>query len=216
MRRSFIVNILLLTAIITFTTVCKSTLDVVISKKVDISKKLKKIAVFPFDIKGVKWGDEFAECIGHQFFKSGKVEIVEREAIEKVFKEQKLSMSGILDPRKVIKLGKLFGADVIIIGKGNALRRDKEGNDVRDKNIVDTFSLKALSVETGSTLITVRKEPGVVWTTGAKVKVCASAGCIWDSNDILRENSKYDEIAKNIVHQILAAMQKIEASKNVK
>ena len=49
-----------------------STIDVVLSKKVDVSKKMKKIAVFPFEITGASWGNEFSDSITHHFFITAK------------------------------------------------------------------------------------------------------------------------------------------------
>lgn len=193
-----------------------TTIDVVISKKVDVSKKMKKIAVFPFDIKGAGWGDEFSDAIIHQFFKTGKVEIVEREAIERILKEQRLSMSGLLDESQVVKIGKLLGADVIILGRGSALRLIEEKKNRDIPNLVDTFSLKALSVETGDLLFTVRKEPGPAWTTGYQLKYCCSGTIIWGRRDILIQSSRYDDLAKQIVHNVLLALERIEQEKQLK
>ncbi len=193
-----------------------TTIDVVISKKVDVSKKMKKIAVFPFDIKGAGWGDEFSDAIIHQFFKTGKVEIVEREAIERILKEQRLSMSGLLDESQVVKIGKLLGADVIILGRGSALRLIEEKKNRDIPNLVDTFSLKALSVETGDLLFTVRKEPGPAWTTGYQLKYCCSGTIIWGRREILIQSSRYDDLAKQIVHNVLLAIERIEQEKQLK
>jgi hypothetical protein len=122
-------------------------------------------------------------------------------------------MSGLIDSKKAARLGKLFGADVILIGHGKVLRRDRKNKDVSDKNLIDTFTLKAINVETGALLITVRKEPGIAWNTEYKLKMCGGLGCIWSRNDILRESSTYDDISRQIVRKILEAIKKIEDEK---
>ncbi|RPI95687.1 MAG: hypothetical protein EHM32_05165 [Spirochaetales bacterium] len=99
-----------------------STIDIAITNKVDVNKKLNKVAVFPFDVKGAGWGDEFSDSISHCFFKTGRVEVVEREALERILKEQNLSMTGLIDDKSAVKVGKLLGADVILVGRGSALR----------------------------------------------------------------------------------------------
>ncbi len=183
------------------TSISCSTIDVAVSKKENVKSKIKKIAVFPFDINDVKWGDEFAESISHHFFKKGKIDIVERTALEKILKEQNLSMSGLVDQTRAMKIGKMTGADLIILGKGSALKlRDKDGNTI--PNLIDTFSLKAISVETGAVILTVRKEPGREWDHGYRAK-WVFFGWIWDRQDILIQSSKYDEIAEKIVDDIL-------------
>ncbi|HDP79724.1 MAG TPA: curli assembly protein CsgG [Spirochaetes bacterium] len=193
-----------------------TSIDVVLNKKVDVVKKMKKIAVFPFDIKGAGWGDEFSDAISHQFFKSGKVDIVEREAIERILKEQRLSMSGLIEDTQAVRIGKMLGADVIILGRGSSLRLtdEKRGRDIN--NLVDTFSLKAISVEAGDLLFTVRKEPGPAWDTGYKLMYCCSGTIIWGRQDILIKSSRYDDISKQVVKKILLAFNQIEQEKQLK
>jgi len=190
-----------------------STIDVAINKKVDVTKKLNKIVVFPFEIKSAHWGDEFSDSITHYLFKTGRVDVVERQELEKILKEQRLSMTGLLDSDKSARVGKLLGADVMVLGRGTALdigQRDQEG-----KNLVDTFMLKVVSVETGSLLITVRKEPGTAWTWWFRMKFCCSLSLLYDRKDALCQSSRYDEIARQIASRIVEALDEIERKKRL-
>lgn len=190
-----------------------STIDIAVSKKVDLTEKISKVAVFPFDIKDAEWGDEFADSITHYFFKTGKIDVAEREAIEKILKEQGLSMSGAIDQKKAAQIGKLLGVDIIIMGRGSALRfSNRRGKPYN--NLIDTFSLKAVSVETGELLITVRKEPGRAWNAGYRMKYCFSGSLIWSRDDILVESSEYDDIACQVVDKIMESIKKLEMQKS--
>ncbi len=202
-RKNIIYTALIIMSLLT---ACSS-IDVAVSKKVNVKSKIKKIAVFPFVIHGAKWGDEFADSISHHFFKKGGIEIVERDALQKILKEQSLSASGAIDQDKAVEIGKMIGADLIILGRGSALNL-KKGIILKDKipNLIDTFSLKAIDVETGSMIITVRKKPGKEWDTGYRLKYCCGLTLIWSGNDILVESSNYDEIAEKIVDRILNAL----------
>jgi hypothetical protein len=188
-----------------------STIDVAISQRVDVTKKLNKIVVFPFEIKDAHWGDEFSDAITHHLFKTGRVDVVERQELEKIIREQKLSMTGLLDSDKTVRVGKLLGADVIVIGRGTSLDVGQKGHE--GKNLVDTFMLKVVSVETGSLLITVRKEPGTAWTWWYRMKYCCSLTVIYDSGDALIQSSKYDEISRQIANRIVEALLEIEMKK---
>jgi hypothetical protein len=202
----------LLSCIIVMAAVGCSSIDVAISKKVDVNKKFKKIAVFPFDIAGTHWGGEFSDSITHHFFKTGQIEVVERDALNKIMKEQNLGMTGLIDEGSAVKVGKLLGADVIVIGRGTMLKRKKAGEET---NLIDTFTLKAINVETGAMLITVRKEPGSAWNWKYRMKFLCSLSLIWDRQDVLFESSKYDQIAQQIVQKILEAIEEIEKQKNI-
>ena len=175
--------------------------------------KLNKIVVFPFEIKSAHCGDEFSDSITHYLFKTGRVDVVERQELEKILKEQRLSMTGLLDSDKSARVGKLLGADVMVLGRGTALdigQRDQEG-----KNLVDTFMLKVVSVETGSLLITVRKEPGTAWTWWFRMKFCCSLSLLYDRKDALCQSSRYDEIARQIASRIVEALDEIERKKRL-
>ncbi|TAL39396.1 MAG: curli assembly protein CsgG [Spirochaetes bacterium] len=211
MKKAFVIVIAL--AAIAF--IGCSSIDVTISRKTDVSKKMKKVAVLPFDVKGAAWGDEFADAITNQFFKTGKIEVAEREAIEKILKEQNLSMTGIVeDNEQATRVGQLLGADVIIIGRGSALQHSMDGKSIQ--NLIDTFTLKALSVEKGELLFTVRKEPGSAWDWRYRSKFCLSLSLIWDREDVLVDSSRYDDISKQIVKQVLEAIKEIEDMKKAK
>lgn len=205
---------LLFLGIFAYSMIGCSSIDVAVSPKVDVNKKMKKIIVFPFDVKGVRWGDEFSDAITHNFVKAGKMDVVEREALSKILKEQKLSMTGLIDEGSAVKVGKLLGADVIIIGRGTALRKHVKGKP--QNNLIDTLALKAINVETGSVILTVRKEEGSAWSGKYYAMYCLGGTMIWDREDIYIKSSNYDEIARQIVSKVSAALDDIEKQKNLK
>lgn len=191
-----------------------STIDVAIAPRANIKNKMKKIAVIPFDIKGAGWGDEFADSITHNFFKSGRFEVVERDAIKKVLKEKKLAMSGLADSSKAVEIGRLLGADVIVFGRGSALRFRKKRYSPLVPNLIDTFSLRVVSIENAKILMTIRKSPGRAWTAGYRFSYCIGGlGIFYDKKDVLVSSSKYDSISEQIVDRIIEAVDKIPVKK---
>ena len=129
------------------------TLDVAVSNKFDPSRNMKKIAVFPFTMDNGTWGAEFADSVSHEFFKSG-IEIVEREDLDKILREDKLSASGVINDTSAAAIGRKLGADAIVLGRGAA------GNRLKGMDFVRSFSLRVIDVETASHLITVRMPEG--------------------------------------------------------
>jgi len=90
----------------------------------DITKNLaepdvKKIAVLEFsDIDGVttKFSRIIAEELTTQLFGNKNFSVIERQLLNRVIEEQKLSLSGQLDEKSVKSLGKILGVDAIITG----------------------------------------------------------------------------------------------------
>lgn len=79
----------------------------------------KKIAIVPFsDLNGQVnvLGKYLAEELTTQLFKTGKLEIIERNLLDKVFQELKLGETGAIDAVTAKKLGKIAGVDAIVTG----------------------------------------------------------------------------------------------------
>jgi len=82
-------------------------------------KKKVKIAVFNFvdlDGKTTRLGKFISEELITNLFQTKKFEVVERNLLEKILKEQELSASGMIDEESTKKLGKILGVDAICTG----------------------------------------------------------------------------------------------------
>ncbi|MBN2401219.1 MAG: hypothetical protein JXN64_02355 [Spirochaetes bacterium] len=154
-----------------------SSLDVAVSKKLNTQKKIEKIVVFPFQIEDSKCGSEFADAVSHHFVKSQKIDVVEREALDKLIEEDKLSLTGIIDESKAARIGKKLGVDAMILGRGTA-------EVIKGYHCIKSFSLKMISVETGTHMVTIRMAEG--------------------------KNPNYDDLAKDMVSEIMDAMDRVE------
>jgi len=75
------------------------------------------LAVATFDdATGKDIGFGASELITTDLINSGKFVVVERKQLEKILREQRLSLSGLIDPESTIKIGKLLGADMLLVG----------------------------------------------------------------------------------------------------
>ena len=81
------------------------------------------LAVLPFDSKGdaQKVTISITDKLVTQLVNLRRFRVMERAALEKVLKEQKLQNSGIVDEKTAVNVGKIAGADAIIIGDVNIL-----------------------------------------------------------------------------------------------
>jgi len=79
----------------------------------------KKLAILDFsnlDGKITPFGRYLAETLTTKIFQTKKFEIIERRMLYKLIEEQKLSLSGIIDPATAQEVGRIIGAQVIISG----------------------------------------------------------------------------------------------------
>jgi TolB-like protein len=79
------------------------------------------IAVLPFESKGdaKKQSLSVTDKLVTQLVNLRRFEVMERSALEKVLKEHTLQSSGVVDEKTAVKMGKVVGADAIILGEIN-------------------------------------------------------------------------------------------------
>ncbi|MDZ7330482.1 MAG: CsgG/HfaB family protein [candidate division KSB1 bacterium] len=85
----------------------------------------KRVAVFAFEDKtdhhwhwwtGQPVGEGMADMLTTELVKSGKYQVIERQAIEKIMQEQQLGQTGMITPQSAAKVGQLLGVELAIIG----------------------------------------------------------------------------------------------------
>ncbi len=108
-------------------------------------KPLKSIAVLEFEAKGVSTleastlTDRFrSELVQTKVFKQ-----IERNQIEQIFNEQKLQMSGTVSDDKLVEIGELLGAELLVIGSigklGSTYTIDLRLVDVQSGEIIASY-----------------------------------------------------------------------------
>lgn len=61
-----------------------------------------------------------------QIVNTRKFDVIERDRIDTVLKEQEFSANGMVDPHKAIKLGKLIGVDYLVMGRIEVIRAERK------------------------------------------------------------------------------------------
>ncbi|MFH0886822.1 MAG: CsgG/HfaB family protein [bacterium] len=125
-----------------------------------------KVAVIDFEI-GVdnapsNIGSGIADMLTTALVKSGKVEVYERSRLNAVLGEQGLGMTGLVDPKTSIKMGKLLGVQYLIMGKLTEYGVSESGSDIgsfsfktnearvaADCRMIDTTTGRILLADTG-------------------------------------------------------------------
>lgn len=110
----------------------------------------RRIAVVEFvDLKGntSDFGRYLAEELITRLFQTGKIKVIERQLLNKVVAEQKLSLTGVIEPSSAQKLGKLLGVDAICAGSVSDLGKTLKINArLIDTETGEVFSVAAVEV----------------------------------------------------------------------
>jgi len=135
-----------------------STYKPVIKDSVEVDKKkpLKKgrqligdrlsIAVLPFETKGVgKDIDDIhlMDKLITELLNLNRFQVIERSQLEKIIEEHKLNLSGIIDQRTAVEVGKTAGVDVVVLGSitgGDQVSIDARLVDTETANILTSRS----------------------------------------------------------------------------
>jgi TolB-like protein len=111
--------------------------------------KKTKIAVLDFQTQGEEFptqdmGKIVAEWLITGLVETGRFDVIERRLLEKILQEQKLGMTGLIDPESAAQLGKVLGVKTIVSGTILKLGRTQEIN------------ARLINVDTGS-IVTAEK-----------------------------------------------------------
>ncbi|MGC8783952.1 MAG: FlgO family outer membrane protein [Armatimonadota bacterium] len=98
------------------------------------------IAVSDFAGKPAEIGQEIAETLGTDLAKSERITLVERAQLGQALRELRLQSTGLTEPAQARKVGKLVGADAIIVGsfyvRGNQIVINARVVDVRTGKVM--------------------------------------------------------------------------------
>ncbi len=140
----------------------------------------KRVAVFSFEDKtdhrwhwwtGQPVGEGMADMLTTELVKSGKYQVIERQAIEKIMQEQQLGQTGMVTPQSAAQVGQLLGVELAIIGAvtefghkqsdvGGFLKKQGFGLGVQSASASVGIDVRFVNTSTGEIIIAdnVRKE----------------------------------------------------------
>ena len=136
--------------------------------KIKAGKSTKKVlAVLDFEgnekLKG-KVDLKMSDMLTTSLVKTARFEIVERNKIDKVFKEQNFGMSGMVDENSAAEVGKLLGAEYIVFGSiTSATRKD-----------IDKFGYILVRIEVGIDVRAVNTTTGKILLSESAIGVSES------------------------------------------
>jgi TolB-like protein len=118
--------------------------------------KKTKIAVLDFQMQGEQtnskdMGKIVAEWLITGLVETGRFDVIERRLLEKLLEEQKLGVTGAIDPNSAAQLGKILGVRIIVSGTVTSLEGYTEINarliNVDSASIIAAEKVRASSAE---------------------------------------------------------------------
>jgi TolB-like protein len=125
--------------------------------------KKTKIAVLDFQMQGEQtnskdMGKIVAEWLITGLVETGRFDVIERRLLEKLLEEQKLGVTGAIDPNSAAQLGKILGVKIIVSGTVTSLEGYTEINarliNVDTASIIAAEKVRASSAERLRDLVT--------------------------------------------------------------
>ena len=142
-----------------------------ISKDMTVQKKTT-IAVIDFtNLEGnvTNFGRYLTEELITRLFQTGKFKVIERNLLNKVIEEQKLSLTQLIDPASAKQLGRILGVDAIVSGTiGDLVKQLKVNARIIGTEKGDVFAVAQTAINKDETVIKLMGEgvrkPSVVTT----------------------------------------------------
>ncbi len=108
------------------------------------------IAVMPITVKGDmdKYADALTDRMVSQLVNLRRFKVIERAALDKVLEEQQLQVSGVVDDQAAVQVGKVAGADAIVLT--SVVQRESGG----------LVNVRVIDTETSETVVARGEQAG--------------------------------------------------------
>lgn len=165
------------------------------------------VMIMPVNIHGnSSLSSQFTDSIALELIRSDKFEVVDRERLRLVLREQGFSQSGLVDPERASEIGRIVGAQYIFAGEAHSqIYTDEEGN--RYNDLIERCTIRIIDVETSSIYAVIRKSPGTAWDWGYRLMYIVPLTLIWDSEDIHVKSTRYDSVAEQLVVRFIRVLE---------
>lgn len=175
-----------------------------------------RVAVIEFKnkVSGWSWGWYQAGTNAQDMFvtelvKQGRYRVIEREQLQAIMQEKHLALSGDLDPRTAMKIGKLLGVEYIIAGALTELGAQKTNVNtpwigglpsvhVGVSKMECAIDARAFSTTTGE----------IVWADSAREETSSSSVYVAGAGGGVDDQRKLDKLVRPVVAKLADSLSK--------
>lgn len=182
-----------------------------------------RIAVLEFKnkVQGYGWsaykaGQAAQDMFVTELVKKGNFRVMEREQLDAILQEKNLTLSGDVDPKTAVKIGRMIGVEYLIAGAVTEMGvADRNTNvpslfgrmpsvNVRSQKLDAALDARAFSTSTGE----------IVWADTAKQSTSDSSVYVHGAGGGVNDRGKLDRILRPVVVQLAQSLsaKKLETS----
>jgi len=174
-----------------------------------------RVAVLEFKNKvqgygwsGYKAGQAAQDMLVTELVKKGTFRVMEREQLDAILQEKNLSLSGDIDPKTAVKIGKMIGVEYLIAGAVTEMGvADRGANvpglfgrlpsvNVRSQKLDAALDARAFSTSTGE----------IVWADTAKASTSDSSVYVHGAGGGVDDHGKLDRILRPVVVKLAESL----------
>jgi curli biogenesis system outer membrane secretion channel CsgG len=141
--------------------------------------------------------DEFVNDIR----RSGKFDVLSRETLESLMMERDLSISGDIDPKTAVKIGKILGVNYVLIGAvtefGISGKSTRSSLSAGTRKFAAALSARLVDVSTGK----------IVWTDKARNEVESKKVSVFGVGSGAEDSKMFDMAMKPCIRQMTAGLE---------
>jgi curli biogenesis system outer membrane secretion channel CsgG len=134
-----------------------------------------------------------------ELVKSGKFRVVEREQLEALMQEKNLSLSGDVDPKTAVKIGKLLGVNYLLTGavtEYGVTDKGAHGSGAGKRSFVAALNARLIDTSTGE----------IVWADEARAEESSVKVSVGGFGGGVDDERMFDKVMKPCVQQLVASL----------
>ncbi|HEV8608503.1 MAG TPA: CsgG/HfaB family protein [Thermoanaerobaculia bacterium] len=157
---------------------------------------------------GYKAGQAAQDMLATELVKKGTFRVMEREQLDAIVQEKNLSLSGNIDPKTAVKIGKMIGVEYLIAGAVTEMGvADRNANvpalfgrlpsvNVRSQRLDAALDARAFSTSTGE----------IVWADTARESTSDSSVYVYGAGGGVDDHGKLDRILRPVVLKLAESL----------
>jgi curli biogenesis system outer membrane secretion channel CsgG len=148
-----------------------------------------------------------------ELVKSGKYRVIEREQLAAIMQEKHLSLSGDIDPKTAVKIGKMLGVEYLVTGSVTQLGTTNRGASVPGGFGLPSVSVHSQKAEAALDARAFSTSTGeIVWADTASGETSDASVYVAGAGGGAQDHGKVDKILRPVVQKLADSMAKAKLS----